>query len=256
MNSAESEVLKNARNWLRLIFHCMICSHAPGSCPLKDRCTNTKELLVHVVSCSRDNCTVDNCRSTGRLLLHYISCKDECCPLCCGVWSDLQTSFNSASSVLRRDGSQSSDASSIDTPKSASSAQSDCQLSPSGRNSSNDSRNACLRESSKYFIWLLHNLMRKDMSSPSVTGEPACPSSGKQLWQHLLGCPSDCCLECCKLSKRLLRHRLGCQTPTCSLCSPVVSYFQRPQTPVLETTYDISNRLVEELNRQLQALLL
>lgn len=251
MCEMEYQLVVNACNWMRLHFHSLTCSEAPGKCPLCKRCSDCKRLLSHAFRCSSCPCSSECCFATKQLLLHYCTCQVDGCPVCCSVhrdlWRDTNVQASSAARCQQRGQCAAqvvalgSDERQPVLPTAKITDCTECRNSP---------RKHDLSELSYFLNWLLCSLFRKDAAS---SGSNTHRSRGKQLWTHLLTCSSpECGLPLCRLSKGVLVHRLNCAAADCQLCASVCTFFQTSRPVAASPRFEPTN--IEELNRQLAAL--
>lgn len=97
----------NASNYLRAIFHCLIC-HAPrGDCILGDRCSKVKGTLQALVGDRSQVLAAENailCEPIQRLLEHWLDCsvgrQEPPCLICSEVYAQLQAPERTQEALL------------------------------------------------------------------------------------------------------------------------------------------------------------
>lgn len=194
------EIIDNARNWLRIFCHCLVCKHQQECCPLGTKC----ELGRVILSCLlRDDCTgaLGSLKGSFKaIVLHYLRCQNEQCPVCQRVLS------NPYLDHLQRP-------SPLNSPAKPALRSPHCPgKSVSGEPSSREQ---------------LHALIRGFVQKPS-----GCASgnlSPEDIWPHMITCSSGACSHpTCAKSKSLLVHYLNCLDKNCTCCRRLSPRLAKP----------------------------
>ncbi|KAG0465829.1 hypothetical protein HPP92_019993 [Vanilla planifolia] len=95
------------RRWLLLLLHSCKCPSPKGHCK-EVNCIKVQNLWMHIKVCTSDNCTFPRCTNSKKLLNHYITCKAADCPEVKSPGVDVVVSGVGSSPSERSDCQQSS----------------------------------------------------------------------------------------------------------------------------------------------------
>lgn len=81
----QADIVFHQQQRLLLLRHASKCKVFDGTCLLKERCNDLKDLWKHIFTCKEFECPREFCKSSKLVCRHFSGCKEETCIICSPV---------------------------------------------------------------------------------------------------------------------------------------------------------------------------